>query len=197
MTNAGPPPAPASPRCRRNPPSACSPLTGPTAANSSVRLLGARRSGDELLLDLEVLRSGDARGTTALPLTTHLDGTRTTENLTIPGQSLRFQKRIALPAGSDTGHGWLSIPADGNPRDNAAFFAYGPARPVKSLIVAPAGESADYLALAAAPPGFGNLSSPPRRSGRSRRCHHPGSHRHPLGRAAAHRSRCRSLAAIS
>jgi hypothetical protein len=134
-------------------------LTGPTAANSSVRLLGSRRSGDELLIDLEVVRSGDARGTTAIPLTTHLNGTRTTENLTMPGQSLRFQKRVALPAGSETGHGWLSIPADGNSRDNAAFFAYGPARPVKSLIVSPAGETADYLALAAAPPGFGNFSS--------------------------------------
>ena len=134
-------------------------LTGPTAPNSSVRLLGSRRTGDELLIDLEVLRAGDARGTTSVPLTTHLNSTRTTENLTIPGQSLRFQKRITLPTGNETGHGWLSIPSDGNPRDNAAFFAYGPARPVKSLVVSAPGESADYLALAAAPPGLGNLST--------------------------------------
>ena len=134
-------------------------ITGPTAANSSVRLLGSRRSGDELLIDLEVLRSGEARGTTSVPLTSHLNGTATTETLTIPGQSLRFQKRITLPSGTATGHGWLSIPSDGNPRDNAAFFAYGPARPVKSLIVSTPGESADYLALSAAPPGFGNLTT--------------------------------------
>ncbi|MEI8038611.1 MAG: BatA domain-containing protein [Verrucomicrobiota bacterium] len=134
-------------------------LTGPTAPNSSVRLAGSRRAGDELVLDLEVMRSGDARGTTTLPLTTHHGGTRTTENLTIPGQSLRFQKRVALPAASDSGHGYLSIPADGNERDNAAFFAYGPARPVKSLVVAAPGEAADYLALAAAPPGLDNLST--------------------------------------
>ncbi|MEI6179088.1 MAG: hypothetical protein WCS43_19510, partial [Verrucomicrobiota bacterium] len=57
------------------------------------------------------------------------------------------------------GYGWLSIPADGNPRDNAAFFAFGPARPVKSLVVCPAGEAADYLTLAAAPPGFGNMTA--------------------------------------
>ncbi|RPJ34320.1 MAG: hypothetical protein EHM17_07065 [Verrucomicrobiaceae bacterium] len=131
-------------------------ITGPTAANSSIRLLSSHRSGDELLLDLEILRSGEARGTSAIPLTTQLNGSRTTENLTMPGQSLRFQKRIALPAGSETGHGWLSIPADGNPRDNAAFFAYGPARPIQSLLVSPPGESADYLALAAAPPGLEN-----------------------------------------
>lgn len=134
-------------------------LTGNTAANSSLRLLGARRAGDELVIDLEVLRSADARGTATIPLSLRLNGTSTTETLTLPGQSLRFQKRVALPSGSDTGHGWLSIPADGNPRDNAAFFAFGPARPVKSLVVSPAGEAADYLALAAAPPGFGDMTS--------------------------------------
>jgi hypothetical protein len=134
-------------------------ITGSTAANSSVRLLGARRSGTELLLDLEILRSGEARGSSAIPLTTQIAGSRATENLTVPGQSLRFQKRIALPAESETGHGWISIPADGNPCDNAAFFAYGPAHAAKSLIVSPAGESADYLALAAAPPGFGNFET--------------------------------------
>jgi hypothetical protein len=111
-----------------------------------------------MLLDLEILRAADSRGTTTLPLTTNLSGTRTSETLTLPGQSLRFLKRIALPSGSAAGSGWLSIPADGNSRDNAAFFAYGRARPIKSIIVAPAGEAADYLALAAAPPGFGNQS---------------------------------------
>lgn len=133
-------------------------LTGPTAADSSVRLIGSRRSGEELLVDLEVTRYGDARGSTTIPLTSHLNGGRTTETLTLPGQSLRFQKRVPLPADSESGHGWVSIPSDGNPRNNAAFFAFGPARPVKSLIVAAPGEAADYLALAAAPPGLGNLS---------------------------------------
>lgn len=134
-------------------------LTGPAAPNTAIRILGSRRSGDEMLFDLEILRAADSRGSVTLPLTTHLNSSRTTENLTLPGQSLRFQKRVALPAGSATGSGWLSIPADGNPRDNSTFFAYGPARPVKSVIVAAAGEAADFLALAAAPPGFGNQST--------------------------------------
>ncbi len=133
-------------------------ITGPAAPNTAIRVLGSRRSGDEMLLDLEILRAADSRGTTTLPLTTNLNGSRTTETLTLAGQSLRFQKRVALPAGGETGSGWLSIPADGNSRDNSTFFAYGPARPIKSIIVAPAGETADYLALAAAPPGFGNQS---------------------------------------
>jgi hypothetical protein len=129
-------------------------LTGPVASNNAIRLLGSQRTGDEVLLDLEILRATDSAGASNLPLTTHLNGARTTENLTLPSQSLRFQKRIALAAGSVTGSGWVSLPADGNLRDNAAFFAYGPARPIKSVIVGAAGDAADYLALAAAPPGF-------------------------------------------
>lgn len=132
-------------------------LTGATAANQSVRLLATRRAGDELLLDLEVFRAGEARGSVSLPVTTEVNGTRTTDTLTLPGQSLRFQKRVALPAGSESGHGWLSLPADGNPRDNAAFFAYGPARTAEVRVVAAPGEAADCLLLAAAPPGLGAL----------------------------------------
>lgn len=134
-------------------------LTGPSAPNTTVSLLGSRRSGDEMLLDLEILRSSESRGSVVVPLTTNLNGIRTTESLTVSGQSLRFQKRVSLPAGSESGNGWVSIPADGNPRDNSAFFAYGPAQPIKSIIVSPPGETADYLALAAAPPGFGNQSA--------------------------------------
>ena len=134
-------------------------LTGSSAANAGIRLLQSRRSGNELLLDLEVTRNEDSRGTANLPLTTSLQGGKTTETLVIPGQSIRFQKRLALPPGEDSGHGWLSLPADGNPRDNAAFFAYGPARPTESLVVASPGEAADYLSLAAAPPGLDFLQT--------------------------------------
>jgi len=134
-------------------------LSGTTSANNALRLLGSRRMGNELLLDLEILRPENARGTASIPLTTNLGGSGTTETLTIPGQAFRFQKRVLLPPDSTTGHGHLSIPADGNPRDNVAFFAYGPARPVKSLVVGSPGEAADYLMLAAAPPGFGTQSA--------------------------------------
>ncbi len=133
-------------------------LTGTSASNTNIRLLSARRAGDEILLDLEILRAEESRGTANIPLTTHLNGTRTTESLSLPTQSLRFQKRIAIPPDSATGYGWLTIPADGNPGDNATFFAYGPSRPIKTVVVAPTGEAADYLALAAAPPGFENQS---------------------------------------
>jgi hypothetical protein len=134
-------------------------LNGPAAPNASLRLLGSRRSANDLILDLEILRSDESRTATNIPLTSNLNGTRTTENVTIAGQSLRFQKHVALPADATTSHGWVSIPADGNTSDNVAFFACGPARPAKSLVVAPPGETATYLTLAAAPPGFGNQSA--------------------------------------
>jgi hypothetical protein len=130
-------------------------ITGSTASNTALSLLGSRRVGDDLLLDLEILHTTEARVSANIPLTATINGTRTTDTLTLPGQSLRFQKRIALPPGSESGYGWLSIPADGNDRDNVAFFAYGPARSVKSVIVSAPGETAGYLALAAAPPDFG------------------------------------------
>lgn len=134
-------------------------LTGPAAPNISLRLLSSRRAGNEVTLDIEILRPENARGSASIPLTTNLNGTANTETLLVPGQSLRFQKRIPLPPDSTTGHGNLSIPADGNTRDNVAFFAYGPARPVKSLVVGTPGEASDYLMLAAAPPGFGAQSA--------------------------------------
>jgi Aerotolerance regulator N-terminal len=129
-------------------------LTGPTAANTSIRLISAHRSGDEMLLDLEILRAEASRSGANIALTTHLNGSHLSENLTLPIQSLRFQKRLPIPASDATGFGWLTLPADGNPADNSAFFAYGPSLPAKSAIVAAPGEPADYLALAAAPPGF-------------------------------------------
>jgi hypothetical protein len=134
-------------------------LSGNTSPNNALRLISSRRSGNDLLLDLEILRPESVRGTANLPLTTHLEGGTSTETLTIPGQAFRFQKRIILPPDSTTGHGHLTIPGDGNPRDNVVFFAYGPARPVKSLVVGAAGEAVDYLLLAAAPPGFGGQSA--------------------------------------
>ena len=129
-------------------------MTGPADANSSVRLLSARRTGDRLQLELEVLRYGDRRSSVTLPLSTHVNGVSTTDSLTMDGQALRFQKTVQLPDNAESGYGWISIPGDGNPRDNVAFFAYGQSQDRKTMVVSAAGESADYLALLAAPPGL-------------------------------------------
>ena len=130
-------------------------LGGESSPNQAIRLLASRRSGSDLILDIEITRGEDSATAVNLPLTATLNGVRSTSNVTLAGQNLRFRKILPIPPREDSGYGWLSIPGDGNLRDNAAFFAYGPARPVKSLLVAPPGEAADYLAIAAAPGGLG------------------------------------------
>lgn len=133
-------------------------LAAPSRSNVSLRLLSSHRTADELLLDLEISRS-EATAPLNLPLTVALNGTKTTDSITVPGQNLRFQKRIKLPAGQDEGQGWLSLPSDANPHDHTAFFTYGAARAIRSLVVATAGEAAQYIATAAAPPGFSGQST--------------------------------------
>ncbi|MGE9266993.1 MAG: BatA domain-containing protein [Verrucomicrobiales bacterium] len=122
--------------------------------NQSLELLSARRSGDELLLDLRLTRRQD-QGQATLPLTYVLNGARSAERITISGQDLRFQKRLQLPAEPASGHGWIALPADHNPQDNEVFFAYGPPEPIQSyLVTSQPGPSAEALAKAAAPPDY-------------------------------------------
>ena len=128
-------------------------MTDAHGSNAAIRITESRRVGNELLLDVEI--QNDSANTDApASLTTHLNGSNTSENLAANGTLARFQKRITLPNSTSTGHGWLSLTADANPRDNTAYFVYGPSRKAVSLVVAPPGESANYLALAAAPPGM-------------------------------------------
>lgn len=134
-------------------------LANPTKSNVSMRIISSFRSADDLLLDLEITRSGDAVAPLNIPLTLALNGVKTTDSVTVPGQTLRFQKRIKLPEKQETGQGWLSLPSDANPRDHTVFFTYGAPHPVKTLIVSAAGEATTYLNAAAAPPGYAAQSS--------------------------------------
>lgn len=133
-------------------------LGGEASPNQAIRLLSSHRAGAQLILDIEISRSDDAAAPLNVPLTATLNGVRSTTNVTLAGQNFRFRKILPVPPQEESGYGWLSIPGDGNLRDNAAFFAYGPARAVKSLLIAPPGEAANYLAIAAAPAGHGGQS---------------------------------------
>lgn len=134
-------------------------LGGESESNQSLRILGSRRNGDRLELEIEIARNGAALAPLSLPLTTTLNGARSTDNLNVTGQRLRFVRTLPTPDTEESGFGWISIPGDGNPRDNVAYFAYGPALPIASQVVAPTGEAADYLRLAAAPEGFGGQNA--------------------------------------
>ena len=88
------------------------------------------------------------------------------------------RQRLRLTAGFPSRR--MAIPATTPPSSPMARLARS-----RSVVVAPPGEAADYLALAAAPPGFGNQIGPTHRSRRRRRPRHRRSRRHPLGRATA------------
>jgi len=122
--------------------------------NTAIRVLSSRRSGDELVLDLELTRT-DSDGPTAVPITYSLNGARSSDKITCSGQSYQFQKRLPLGKRKGVGHGFVSIPSDTNPRDNASFFAYGEDAPTKTYLITEGGESPTWLTLASAPPGFG------------------------------------------
>jgi len=134
-------------------------IASPPTGNTSIRVLSSRRSGDELLLDLELTRPDEDYSSTSIPVTFSINGARSSEKITLNGQSYQFQKRLPIGGSNASGHGFVSIPGDTNPRDNASFFAYGEDSPTKTYLISEGGESSRWLTLASAPPGFGNNQS--------------------------------------
>jgi hypothetical protein len=128
-------------------------LASPVYDNTSIRVTSSRRVGDELVLDLLLARS-DHMGPTAIPITYSVNGTRSSDKITLNGQTYQFQKRLPLGKRTGQGHGFVSIPSDTNARDNVSYFAYGEDTPPKTTIITEGGESPTWLSLAAAPPGY-------------------------------------------
>lgn len=130
-------------------------LTAAPKDNTSIRILSSRRSGDDLILDIELLRTDDDRANTSIPINYNLNGAESTSSISITGQSYQFQKRLPIGELDTEGYGYVSIPADTNTRDNVSYFAYGKDAPTKTYLISEGGESARWLELASAPPGFG------------------------------------------
>jgi Aerotolerance regulator N-terminal len=88
--------------------------------------------------------------TETIPLTLNLDGTRTQQELKLEGQAFRWRHRVAL--GDRAGHGWGSfeLPADGNGRDNVAYFVYGAEPPLRASVIGSESRSTRLLQLAIA-----------------------------------------------
>lgn len=128
--------------------------------NTAIRVTSSRRSGNEIILDLLLTRADEDYSTTSIPVTFSINGTQSSEKITMSGQSYQFQKRLPITQSDSTnnanGHGFVSIPSDANPRDNASFFAYGEDAPTRTYLISEGGESARWLSLASAPPQFGN-----------------------------------------
>lgn len=119
--------------------------------NRSIRLVDAQRIDEDLLLELDISQSAET-SQQEIPLTLSLNGTQSTDNVTISGDVLKLSKR--LPLSGKSGFGYIQLPADTNSRDNTAYFSYGPELPVHTAIVTAKSEVQYYLSLASAPPGY-------------------------------------------
>jgi hypothetical protein len=122
-------------------------------ASIAIKELLRRPRGDqsELEMTLEVQRNRTAPAT--LPVTLTLDGERSSTELKLDGQSLRWRRKIDLGARREGGWGSFSLPADANPRDNAAYFVYGPDVPLLAAVVSADRQGARDFQYAAASRG--------------------------------------------
>jgi hypothetical protein len=101
----------------------------------------------QLSLAFEVKTDAERKG--AVPLLITRDGAKSQTDLTLNAAVQRQNLRFDLPK-AESGWGKIELPADDNPADNAAYFAYAPPVPLRAAIVAE-GPSAQRLRLAAAP----------------------------------------------
>ena len=101
--------------------------------NVSLRLLGQRRAGNDLLVDLEISREASF-DQLSLPIASNLDGATTTETVTITGDSYRFVQSFPLSSTEAKGWGRISLPPDSNINDNTVFFTYGEALTLETVI---------------------------------------------------------------
>ena len=129
-------------------------LSSPPANNTSLTLKTAElRVRDEktgkaqLSLGLELKTDSGHKG--SLPILFTRDGAKSQVDVPLNSATQRQNLKFDLPK-AEIGWGELELPADANPGDNTAYFAYSPPVPLKTVIVAE-GASAQRFRLAAAP----------------------------------------------
>jgi hypothetical protein len=122
-------------------------------ASIAVKELLRRPRGDqsELEMTLEVRRNRTAQA--SIPVTLTLDGERSSTELKLDGQSLRWRRKIDLGSRNEGGWGSFALPADANPRDNTAYFVYGHDTPLLAAVVSADKEGARAFEFAAASRG--------------------------------------------
>jgi hypothetical protein len=127
-------------------------LDQPPDPNVSITLREASRrphgAKTELQFLLDLQRNRSTSG--SLPVTLTLDGVQSQTPVTMEGQSLRWRHRIDLGTHPLGGWGFFSLPADGNARDNKAYFVYGAETSARAVVVSRSPETARFLQLAAA-----------------------------------------------
>lgn len=120
-----------------------------------------RQHGDkselQFVLDLQSERGIHAASTqgankTSIPVSINLDGARSQSEIAIEGQTLRWRHRIDIGNRTNGGWGSFEIPADSNPRDNTAYFVYGPQTTSQATVIA-SDEDARLLSFASSQNG--------------------------------------------
>jgi hypothetical protein len=126
-------------------------LDDPPEANASVSirelLRRPRGENSELQITLDVQRNRTAAAT--LPVTLTLDGGRTEADLALDGAAIRWRRKIDLGARREGGWGSFALPTDANPRDNTAYFVYGPATSLRAVAISADKDAARPLRFAA------------------------------------------------
>jgi hypothetical protein len=119
-------------------------------ASIAIKELLRRRRGDQSELELTLEIQRDRATAATIPVTLNLNGERSTAELKLDGQSLRWRRKIDLGSRQEGGWGSFSLPDDANPRDDTAYFVYGPDVPLLAAVVSDDREAARDLQYAAA-----------------------------------------------
>jgi len=126
-------------------------LNRPSPPNDSVSIQEVNRreigGAPRIELVFDVQRSETSPG--SIPLTLLFNGVRSHLDVAMEGQNGRFHHAFVPDA--ESGWGKVELPADGNWRDNTAYFLYGPKLFLQAALVTPDTESRRYLRLACAP----------------------------------------------
>jgi hypothetical protein len=88
-----------------------------------------------------------------MPLTVTFGEARLQTEVKSEGTSIRWRSTLPLDANRTTGWGAFELPADTNPRDNAAYFVYGERMPLRATVVAANPEASKILSFAASDAG--------------------------------------------
>ncbi len=129
-------------------------LSSPPGQNLSIAVKSAElrvrdpKTGKaQLSLALELKADSDRKG--ALPLLLTRDGAKSQVDFLLNAAIQRQNLKFDLPK-TESGWGKVELPADENPADNTAYFAYAPPVPLRAAIVGD-GPATARLRFAAAP----------------------------------------------
>lgn len=124
-----------------------------TETNRSIELLSAVRefrSGEDAVR-LRFRIADFAKRGGAIPVTMGINGRSRRVDIPLDGREVTVTRLLPVPRSTSAGWGALALPEDPNRLDNTAYFVFGSADTVKTVVVAADPECRRLLSLAAAP----------------------------------------------